>query len=80
MTHRHPLQHCDLIPNLQSSGLSEPIPSASSPNLNLVNKSVARNYHVFATRHQPLIDNLGRIVPARIDVHTFLHDRIGASS
>lgn len=35
---------------------------------------------MFSTRHQPLIDNLGRIIPTRIDVHTFLHDRIGASS
>lgn len=40
MTHRYPLQHCDLIPNLQSSGLSEPIPSAS-PNLNLINECCA---------------------------------------
>lgn len=35
------------------------------------------NYHMFSTRHQPLIDHFGREIPACIDMHAFLHHWIG---
>jgi hypothetical protein len=35
---------------------------------------------VFATGHKPLIDDLGSIVAASIDVDAFFNDGIGASS
>lgn len=35
---------------------------------------------MFATGHKPLIDNLGSIVAASIDVDAFFHDGIGSGS
>jgi hypothetical protein len=35
-------------------------------------------HHVFPPRHQSLVDNFGRIVPPRINVHTLLDDRVAA--
>lgn len=32
------------------------------------------------SRHQPFIDHLGGIVPARLDVHAFLDNGVGARS
>lgn len=39
-----------------------------------------KKYHVLTSSHQALVDDLGRIVVAGVDVHTFLDDRVGASS
>ena len=36
-------------------------------------------YHMFPPRHEPLVDDLGGIVAASIDMYAFLDDRVRAS-
>lgn len=37
-------------------------------------------YHVFSAGHEPLVDDLGRIVSACVDVYALLDGRVGACS
>lgn len=69
VAHRHPLQYCDLIPNLQDISVSTDLALRGGS-----------TYHVFPPGHETLVDDFRRVVATGVDVHTFLHDRVRASA
>lgn len=76
MAHGDPLEHGDLISDLIS------IQNPSALFFLPVHRNeyiIPRvNHHVLSAGHQPLIDDLRGIIPPGVDVHAFLHHRVGA--
>ena len=72
MAHGDSLKHRDLISDLDAGLLSAWI---------AMQKQCwwAGCYHVLSPSHQPFVNHFGRIIPTGVNVHTFLHHRIGAS-
>jgi hypothetical protein len=66
MSHRDLLQHCDLVSHLIG--------------VRSCHVDIFRSYHVLSPGHQPLVDDLCRIISPRVDVHAFFHHGVGASA
>jgi hypothetical protein len=69
VAHRDPLKHRDLISNLKRVF-----------SLILGGNSRRKTDHMFSSSHEPFVDDLRRIVPARVNMDTLLHDRIRAGA
>lgn len=75
VTHRDLLQDRYLVPDLYG----DPSAPRNSEAPHLDAKHRRRRWythHMFSPSHHPLVDHLGRIISARIDVYAFFNDRV----